>query len=443
MPRVMVDAALTTRNARAKLKPRSKPYWRRLDTEAHLGYRKAAKGGHWVVRWHGGSKYLQVTLEAADDEMPANGKTHLDFAQAERAARAVIVKHGEQAKAEARGPAPTVRSAVETYIGKRNIKEDGQGSVKRDAKSRLTKHVLSQPIGVKFLHELETSDLTGWRAGARKRLAASSVTRLSNDLKAALNDAALANRAGLPNLPAAIKDGLRAEDDAPAGVPRQEVLPDADIRLILQSAWQVDGAEEWGGDLARLCVTLAATGARFSQVVRMHAAHVQADVGRLMVPTSRKGRGKKAAQLTAVRVGADVIEALKPIIAGRRGSEFLFERWRHVQTGPNTWTRDKRGPWRNASELAKPWKSIVATAKLDPAPVPYAFRHSSIVRGLRAGLPVRLVASLHDTSTAMIERHYAAFIIDAMDELAARAVVPLTTAPATLIQMSRRNDSAG
>jgi hypothetical protein len=57
--------------------------------------------------------------------------------------------------------------------------------------------------------------------------------------------------------------------------------------------------------------------------------------------------------------------------------------------------------------------------------VPYAFRHSSIVRGLRAGLPVRLVAVLHDTSSAMIEKHYSAYIIDAMDELAARAVVPL------------------
>ena len=29
----------------------------------------------------------------------------------------------------------------------------------------------------------------------------------------------------------------------------------------------------------------------------------------------------------------------------------------------------------------------------------------------------------------MIERHYAAFIVDAMDELAARAVIPLTTEP--------------
>jgi hypothetical protein len=61
--------------------------------------------------------------------------------------------------------------------------------------------------------------------------------------------------------------------------------------------------------------------------------------------------------------------------------------------------------------------------------VPYALRHSSIVRGLGGGLPVRLVAALHDTSSAMIERHYAAYIVDAMDDLVGRTIVPLTTLP--------------
>jgi hypothetical protein len=36
----------------------------------------------------------------------------------------------------------------------------------------------------------------------------------------------------------------------------------------------------------------------------------------------------------------------------------------------------------------------------------------------------------------MIERDYAAFIVDAMDELAARAVVPLTTTPATVTPLA-------
>jgi len=75
---------------------------------------------------------------------------------------------------------------------------------------------------------------------------------------------------------------------------------------------------------------------------------------------------------------------------------------------------------------------------LDSSIIPYALRHSSIVRGLRAGLPIRLVAALHDTSVEMIEKHYSAFIVDAMDELAAKAIVPLTSPPIIIFGLSIR-----
>jgi hypothetical protein len=39
----------------------------------------------------------------------------------------------------------------------------------------------------------------------------------------------------------------------------------------------------------------------------------------------------------------------------------------------------------------------------------YALRHSSIVRMLLQNIPIRLVASLHNTSTTMIERTYSRF----------------------------------
>jgi site-specific recombinase XerD len=81
--------------------------------------------------------------------------------------------------------------------------------------------------------------------------------------------------------------------------------------------------------------------------------------------------------------------------------------------------------------LTRPWAKIVKRAGLSETVVPYALRHSSIVRGLRAGLPVRLVAALHDTSIVQIERHYAVYISDALDELAARAVVPLVPTAST------------
>jgi len=39
------------------------------------------------------------------------------------------------------------------------------------------------------------------------------------------------------------------------------VLPDKDIRRIIKAAQEIDEADDWNGDLARLIVVLAATGA--------------------------------------------------------------------------------------------------------------------------------------------------------------------------------------
>ena len=49
--------------------------------------------------------------------------------------------------------------------------------------------------------------------------------------------------------------------------------------------------------------------------------------------------------------------------------------------------------------------------------IPYALRQSSIVRGLRRQLPVRLVAALDDTSLEMIERRYSRWIVEGLDPL--------------------------
>jgi hypothetical protein len=55
----------------------------------------------------------------------------------------------------------------------------------------------------------------------------------------------------------------------------------------------------------------------------------------------------------------------------------------------------------------------------------YALRHSSIVRALLAGLPTRLVAANHDTSLAMLERTYSAFVSDYGDSLSRRALLEI------------------
>jgi hypothetical protein len=67
---------------------------------------------------------------------------------------------------------------------------------------------------------------------------------------------------------------------------------------------------------------------------------------------------------------------------------------------------------------------IVTDIGLDPNEVTvYALRHSSIVRALLANMPIRLVASLHNTSVAMIEKTYSKFITEHADDISRRALL--------------------
>ena len=104
----------------------------------------------------------------------------------------------------------------------------------------------------------------------------------------------------------------------------------------------------------------------------------------------------------------DVIAAFAPAINGRAGTDPLFMRPRWVRSdGPIAWERsDERVPWRGVSDLRRPWLAIVERAGLPATVTPYALRHCSICRAMRAMLPMQMVARLHDTSAAMIEANY-------------------------------------
>lgn len=432
MSKTLTEATISTRSARAKL-PQG-VHWRGINADIHLGYRKGKRAGRWLVRWYvGNQRYQQETIGVADDALEADGVDCLTFDQAKSKAPTIVAMCRAEQRAAAAGPIPTVLSVVENYMASRDAKEASRNgrAVKSDARHRLTKHVVSSPIASLYLHALTESDLSEWREGLPDNLSPATVRRLVNDFKAALNAGAIRFRSSMPaELPLIIKNGLRVNEATPPVARDKQALSDADVRRIIEAAVAVDTRDEWEGDLSRLVIVLAATGARFSQVCRMAVGDVQTSQTRLMVPVSRKGRGTKAATHIAVRVGSDVIASLRPAIAGRRASEPLLERWRHKQIkndqgGHPRWVRDSRGPWMNSTELTRPWLEITKIAGLPADVVPYALRHSSIVRQLRSGLPVRLVAALHDTSTRMIETHYAAAIVDALDDLSAGAVVPL------------------
>jgi integrase len=444
-----IISKIGTREQRKKLKPSGKPYFEDLEKGLDFGYRKGKRERKWVVRRLivGARKYTVETIGMADDFADADGAKVLTYHQARDKARAIVQGLAEETRIVSLGPVLTVASAVEPYSAKRDAREQARAvegpdgalrGLKRDARSRLRKHVLSDPVlSAKPLASLTSDDLAEWR----KRLQVSAPQRVVNDLKAALNSGVSSIKA--PEVRQAIRDaikeGLKAVDAAPANARKKQVLPDPDVRRLISAAWEVDAEGDWGGDLARLVLVLAATGARFSQIIRMTVADVQNREKRLMIPASRKGKAAEERPPIGVRVGDDILDALGPATAGRKGHEPLLLRPHWRQIGPAKWETGERGPWYAASELTeRQWPKIVRRAELAAATIPYALRHSSIVRGLRAALPTQLVAKLHDTSVAMIEKHYAAFIVDAMDELAALAVVPLTTAPATVHSIDER-----
>ena len=134
MTKTLTEAHITTAKARSKLE--FGVHWRRLDAEAHLGYRKGKRSGIWFVRWrnhHDGANYKQAPVGVANDvnDKPAEGT--LTFEQAVTQAREHATRSRTEAAAQAAGPAPTVRTAVETYIRERNARDSrraARGSIR-------------------------------------------------------------------------------------------------------------------------------------------------------------------------------------------------------------------------------------------------------------------------------------------------------------------------
>ena len=83
MANTLTEAQITTAKARSRLG--LGVHWRRLDTEAHLGYRKGKRSGVWLVRWrnhYDGADYRQAPIGIANDinDKPAEGTLTFDQA---------------------------------------------------------------------------------------------------------------------------------------------------------------------------------------------------------------------------------------------------------------------------------------------------------------------------------------------------------------------------
>jgi integrase len=267
--------------------------------------------------------------------------------------------------------------------------------------TRLRPHL---PAGLhdKVVPLLTSRDLRKWRDGLAKTLAPATVNRTCAAFKAALNlvadhDERIVSRR-------AWEAGLATIPDAEQS--RNVVLPEAKIRQIIAEAHKLSA------EFGVLVEVAAVTGARVSQLARIEVQDLQPNRAdpRLMMPTSRKGKGSKKMMRRPVPISVGLAARLQVLTINRAAAAPLLVK----QSGE---------PWKK-SDHSRPFRRAATAAGQDPSEVTmYALRHSNIVRQILAGVPIRVVAVNYDTSIAMLERTYSRHIGDHSDALARGALL--------------------
>jgi integrase len=409
MARSIRSSTLETRSARLRLPVSKVPIFIKIGPKVGLGYRRNQTAGTWVVRVSDGKgRNTRKAIGSADDYEQADGDKFLDFWQAQERARRLA--HGDRPNVLVpRGTPITVKQSLDRYEA--DLKTRG-GEIHNV--SRLRIH-LPPALADKSVALLTVDDLRDWRDGLHRRPA--SINRICAVLKAALNlaaskDTRLSSRAWEVGL-ATIPDAEEA---------RNVILRDSEVLAL------VEGARAYGKEFGLLVEVAAITGARISQICRLEVRDLQlGNAPRLMMPTSRKGKGIKKVTRRPVPISLELAARLAVVAESRPPNSPLL-------------IKPSGEPWKK-SDHSRPFARVTKCAGLDPREVTlYALRHSSIVRQLLAGVPIRVVAVNHDTSVVMIERTYSRYIADHADALARAAL--LQTTPVTAESLVPLRESA-
>ena len=392
-------ASIGLKKVRLALPQSKKPVFESLGDGVSIGYRRNLGTGTWIARradGKGGSN--QHVIGFADDYEEADGVGIFSWAQAQ--ARAFDwAKSGETVQA-----VPLiVTKALDAYEADLVVR-GGDGANARRARMHLPPRILGKAVA-----ELSRDDLKDWRDGLAKMLAPATVNRVCNGLKAALNLAADGNDRIISRN--AWEKGLASIPDAERA--RNIILPDSEVEKLIRAAYRQ--SEQFG-----LLVEVAAvTGSRYSQIAGLTIGDLQDGSGdpRLMMPTSRKGRGQKKVLRRPVPITSALACKLRSAAGTRAATEPLL-----IKPSGAAWAHsDHARPFARAAKAASLDGSRLAPYGVDEVTI-YALRHSSIVRQALRGVPLRVVAALHDTSVVMIERTYSANISDHADAIARAAL---------------------
>ncbi|MCP3464482.1 site-specific integrase [Bradyrhizobium sp. CCGUVB23] len=296
MARKVRNSLLESRSARLKLAVRRKPYTgSSLGRGMALLYRRNKTNGSWVAKVSDGhGSYWTKAFAEADDFDASDGKTILDFYQAQDVAKSLARRQPGDIGDDSR-PA-TVSEALDRYEDDLKARN---GSVynARHPRSHLTSVLLSKPVQL-----LDAKELNVWRNSLLARgLEPASVVRYCKGLRAALNLAA-SHDARIRNNEA-WRTGLEALPDAT--VARNVILDDKTVGRFINASYAHCSA------LGLFVHVLAETGARPSQATRLLVEDLHGGANpRLSMPRSAKGGSKNRVARKHERVNVPISEAL-------------------------------------------------------------------------------------------------------------------------------------
>jgi integrase len=396
LARLVRDAKLETRTARARLPIGPKPYFRRLEIGFHLGYRRLSNAGTWIARrFAQDGRYREKRLGLADDTQEADGVSVLDYAQAQRAAREWWRSELRREEGhDARSGPYTVTDAVEDYV--KAFERRGGKSV-YDARRAAETHILPV-LGSLQVTRLTTKRIEDWHHelaerpprvrskagekpkhreadktadGVRRRRA--TANRILTVLKAALNHA--------------WKAGHVANDDSWRRVRPFKSVETARVRYLSQAECTrlVNASKPDFGNLVRGALL---TGCRYSELAALRVGDFDGDVGVVTIRESKAGKPRH-------------------VVLTDEGQRFFSQRTGGKFADDLIFTRADGGAWRK-SHQKRPMLEACRRAKIKPAISFHGLRHTHGSMLAMRAVPMAVIAEqLGHADTRMTEKHYA------------------------------------
>jgi len=393
MGRRVRDFRLETRESRKKLKQQQNPYWRLINSNVHLGYRKGARCGQWYFRIYHEEKYIKRVMAEADDFADANGVTVLSFDQAQDLARRKAIEITTNEKWDDKPY--TIKDAVADYL--EDYKANGKKSFYSTEK-QINAHILSEfentPIckltfemlnnwknklatspkrkrtGLGKEQQFETNQEDDPEYNRKRRATAN---RIINMLKAILNHAFNNDKVKNNEVWSKLKPFKNVSE------PKIRFLTPNECERLLNSC---------DPDFKLLVRAALLLGARYGELTNLKVADYHHNNNSIYIHESKSGKPRH------IPLSDKGVDFFDQITTGKLANENIF-------------TRSDGTLWKRSYQI-RPLKAACDRAKIHPVINFHILRHTYASSLAMRGVPLQVIASvLGHSDTRVTHKHYA------------------------------------